>query len=185
MGTTKTRQDWTTAALAVIAATGVERLSIERLATELGVTKGSFYWHFADRSALIESALLWWEKEGTDRVIEDLGRIPDPTERLRRLLLTAFGDLEHGPVDVGLAARGSDPLVGPIIQRVMAKRVGFVTDIFAELGSTPAKARRLARIAVAAHIGHFQLRVALPGDPYLTKPSRAYIDELMDSLASS
>ncbi len=183
MGPTKTRQDWTSAALGVIASVGVERLSVERLATELGVTKGSFYWHFSDRAALIESALLWWEEQGTDRVIAELEGIADPAARLRLLLLTAFGDLEHGPVDVALAARGGDALIGPIIQRVMAKRVDFVTEIFAELGSTPAQARRRGRIAVATYIGHFQLRVALPNDRYLAKPAKPYIDELMEIIA--
>ena len=44
--------DWAEAALSAIAARGIEGVAIEPLARELGVTKGSFYWHFANRNAL-------------------------------------------------------------------------------------------------------------------------------------
>src|SRR5215211_1580023 len=71
-------EDWTKAALAAIAEKGVANVSIERLARELGATKGSFYWHFKDRPALIAAALDRWERDYTDRIIERLSEIDDP-----------------------------------------------------------------------------------------------------------
>src|SRR5215203_5175009 len=82
--------DWTRAALAAIAEKGTANVSIERLARDLGATKGSFYWHFKDRPALIEAALQRWERDYTDRIIERLREVPDPRERFRRLLESAF-----------------------------------------------------------------------------------------------
>ena len=67
-------EDWTRAALAAIADKGTAHVSVERLARELGATKGSFYWHFKDRPALIDAALQRWERDYTDRIIERLVR---------------------------------------------------------------------------------------------------------------
>src|SRR5688500_3247840 len=85
-------EDWTRAALTAIAEGGTANVSVERLARELGATKGSFYWHFKDRPALIEAALQLWERDFTDRIIERLADVPDPRERFKKLLESAFED---------------------------------------------------------------------------------------------
>lgn len=177
----RTAEEWTAAALVAIAKGGIAAVSVERLARELGVTKGSFYWHFADRAALVESAVLYWEQVATDEVIERLSQVIDPEERLRQLLLMVFSDLEHGPIDVALAARADDEIVGPVIRRVTARRVSFVASIFGQLGLTPARAERQARMALASYMGHFQLRAAMPQDKYLAKPTKAYVEQLLAS----
>ena len=53
-------QDWAQAALDVMVARGLDGVAVEPLARELGVTKGSFYWHFANRDALLDAALQLW-----------------------------------------------------------------------------------------------------------------------------
>ena len=44
----------------------------------LGVTKGSFYWHFVDRAALLQAVLARWEQRATDSVITWLAAVDDP-----------------------------------------------------------------------------------------------------------
>ena len=56
-------QDWIDAALAAIAAGGLAAVAVEPLAARLGTTKGSFYWHFASRDALLKAALANWEQQ--------------------------------------------------------------------------------------------------------------------------
>ena len=51
---------WIEAALEALADGGVEAVRVEPLAKALDVTKGSFYWHFADRRALIDAMLTSW-----------------------------------------------------------------------------------------------------------------------------
>lgn len=182
MAPRRTATDWTMAVLEAIAESGVASVSIERLAKELGVTKGSFYWHFADRGEVIESALLIWEERGTLDIIRLLQEVSDPRQRLIALLSLIVTDQEHGPIDVGLAAQADDPVVGPILQRITAARVKFVAELFAQLGLTPARAQRQARLAVASYLGHFQLQAALPGDKYLAKPSKAYLHQMAEML---
>lgn len=52
--------DWAQAALDVVATDGVNAVAVEPLARKLGVTKGSFYWHFPSRDALLHAALERW-----------------------------------------------------------------------------------------------------------------------------
>jgi AcrR family transcriptional regulator len=56
-------EDWTMAALAAIADGGLGMVAVEPLAARLGATKGSFYWHFTDRAALLDALLSEWEAE--------------------------------------------------------------------------------------------------------------------------
>src|SRR4051812_43402593 len=113
--------DWTSAALAAIGEGGIATVSVERLPTGLGATKGSFYWHFADRPALIEAALARWEAESTDAVIDALADVEDPLERFRLLLAEAFVDRPATRIDANLVADVATPAVGAALARVSAK----------------------------------------------------------------
>jgi AcrR family transcriptional regulator len=88
---------------------------VETLADRLGTTKGSFYWHFADRKALIAAALELWEREHTIEVIDHLREIPDPAERLRRLFELAFGGDVGGAISVALYANAPWPPTPPTL----------------------------------------------------------------------
>ena len=85
-------------------------MAVEPLAKELGTTKGSFYWHFADRNALLEATLGLWEARDTDRVIAAIDESQDVMTRLRNLLGLAFssvlGRLGRGRGDGGARSPG-------------------------------------------------------------------------------
>jgi len=51
---------------------GVEAVRVEKLARNLHVTKGSFYWHFRDREELLEALLREWEQELLQEIIPQL-----------------------------------------------------------------------------------------------------------------
>lgn len=176
--------DWSRAALDAIAAGGVERVTVEGLARRLGVTKGSFYWHFADRTALVASALEMWERQATLDVIGELRQISDPSARLRALFETSFGDTAHGPIDAALMARIDDPVVGPVVRRVTAQRIGFLEEVYRDLGLTAARAGVRARITYCTYVGHFQVRRSLPGDRVLAEPTPGYLRQLLETLAA-
>src|SRR5215469_649514 len=71
-----TREDWVSAALGAIATGGLAAVGVEPLATSLGATKGSFYWHFKNRDALLEAAIERWERETTTDVIAEITAAP-------------------------------------------------------------------------------------------------------------
>ncbi len=62
------RETWVRAAMQTLADAGLDGVKVETLARELGVTKGSFYWHFKDRRALLDAMLESWR----DGRIEDI-----------------------------------------------------------------------------------------------------------------
>ncbi len=86
-----TAEDWVRAALRALAKGGVGAVAVEPLAQQLGVTKGSFYWHFPTRDALLSAALEHWEKESTEAVIVAVDTIADPRDRLMRLGAAVVG----------------------------------------------------------------------------------------------
>ena len=160
--------DWTQAALDALARGGLAAVAVEPLAKQLGTTKGSFYWHFADRNALIAAALDRWETRDTDLVIAAVERSGDATTRLRDLLRLAFtaagGGAEPGTrsVELALQANAGHPLVAATLRRVSERRLTYLTTLFTELGLSSARARDRALLAYSAFLGHAQLAHATP-----------------------
>jgi AcrR family transcriptional regulator len=152
-----TSRDWTRAALRALADGGVGAIRVDVIARDLGVTRGSFYWHFADRDALIKAALELWETL-TAQIIEELGGVGDPAERLRRLIRAAFSDESVRGLQPAIMAHAGHPLVQPVLRRVTARRVGYIAAIYTELGLAPPEARRRAVAAYATYLGWLDLR---------------------------
>jgi AcrR family transcriptional regulator len=178
------KQDWLTAALGALAEGGVGAVAVEPLARRLGVTRGSFYWHFADRNTLLREALEWWELQGTEVVIERVNAIPEPRQRLRTLLHIAITEDPTSGLEPALVAYAADPVVSPVLHRVTERRVAFLTQVYAELGLPPATARHQALTAYAAYVGWVQLRRATPTAlPDLTDDPAA-LTHLVDQLVS-
>jgi AcrR family transcriptional regulator len=179
------KQDWIRAALFAIADGGTSKVAVEPLAAQLGATKGSFYWHFSNRDQLIAEALEFWERDGTDDVIEMVQPIADPGERLRRLLAIAIGyedDDAAGQADVGLLAAAHDPVVGPVLRRVADKRLDFLEGCFREIGFTAAQSRHRARMAYSTFLGWFELRRVAPHRAPTGRERDAYERVVMDLL---
>jgi AcrR family transcriptional regulator len=182
-----TAADWTEAALDALARGGLAAVAVEPLAKELGATKGSFYWHFADRQALLAETLELWERRDTDRVIAAIDDGQDAITRLRNLLKLAFSSVREssiGTVELALQASASHPLVTPTLARVTARRLATLTKLYAELGLSPASARDRGLLAYTSFLGHAQLAHATPD---LLPSGRAFanhVNQIVDALAS-
>jgi AcrR family transcriptional regulator len=176
------REAWVEAAIEAIGAGGIEAVAVEPIAIALGVTKGSFYWHFKNRSELLQATLEQWEARATAQTIEHLSTISDPAARLRMLLETALASANEDSGEVAILAAVNDPIVGPAVQRVHAARIAFLESIFSELGLTPARSRIRARIAYSAYLGHLTLQVSDGFAPTTTRAMNSYVDEFTDVL---
>jgi AcrR family transcriptional regulator len=153
--------DWADAALAALAEGGVAAVAVEPLAARLGATKGSFYWHYADRGALVDAALALWEARETDAVISELASVAEPAERLRVLFELV---LTHPAADsVALFFRDvDDPRVGAALERVTRRRLDYIVEQLQAAGVPEAQARVRAAVAYAAYVGWWQLRRIVP-----------------------
>jgi len=183
-----TAADWTEASLRALAQGGLAAVAVEPLAARLGTTKGSFYWHFAGRDALIAATLELWEQRDTEGVIAAAPPQKDPADRLRALIRLVFGSVREraGPgasVELALLATAGHPLVAPVLERVTERRLRFLTRLFADLGLSRAQARERALLAYSAYLGHLQIMRATPS---LLPSGRAFtnhLDRLADELA--
>lgn len=156
-----TAEDWEDAALNLIADQGVGAVAVEALARRLGVTKGSFYWHFRTREALLLAALERWEQYGEREVISQIEAIPDPRVRLPELFRRVAHELQPHRVYAALLKALDHPLVVPVMARVSRRRIEFLCASFAEAGLSPAQALHRARLTYAAYTGFLQLNFTL------------------------
>lgn len=151
-------QDWTDAALRALADGGVAAVRVDVLARSLGVSRGSFYWHFANRDALLQAALEQWEQTVTGQVIERMEDVESPLARFQQLVHTAFGPEAIPGLQPAIMAHAHHPIVEPVLRRVTARRIGFIAEIYQDLGLPPAAARRRAIICYATYLGWLDLR---------------------------
>jgi AcrR family transcriptional regulator len=182
----KTPEDWADAALAAIAEGGLAAVAVEPLAVRLGTTKGSFYWHFANREALLEAALALWEERTTTAILREVEQaFLDPADRFRLLVIRVVDLAEKDPIGPALASSAGHPLVGPVLSRVTRTRVDAVVSLFTELGFSPDEARSRALLAYSAYLGHSLLVHSTPEVlPEGGDPRRAYLDHVLRTLTT-
>ena len=181
-----TVEDWTAAALRALGRGGLAAVAVEPIAAELGTTKGSFYWHFANRDALLAAALRHWERTETEDVIARVGTLPAGRARVRALLGGAVGReytaSTGARVELALQPTAAHPLVAPVLERVTVRRLEYLTAQFAELGFGPDDARRRGLMAYTVYLGHAQLAHATPSAAPADLP--AYVDTVIAVLLS-
>lgn len=173
--------DWIQAALEAIEEGGLAAVAVEPLARRLGVTKGSFYHHFADRRALVAATLRAWEQRYVVDQSATFDAIEDPRERLHRLLVLAIVELEPSVIVQLLAAR-EDPDVAAALASAARQRVELLQRAFAQLGLPPAAARHRAASAYATYLGFAQLRTQSPELFDTARKLRAYVRDLEAAL---
>ncbi len=175
-------EDWEVAALEMIAEQGVGALAVEALARQLSVTKGSFYWHFRTREALLNAALERWEQFGEREIIGQIEQIPDPRQRLPELFRRVAHELQPHRVYAALLKALDHPQVVPVMARVSQRRMEFLTTVYREAGLPPEQALNRARLTYAAYVGFLQLNFTL-GLPRLGHDEfDAYVEHMIATL---
>lgn len=176
-----TPTDWARGALTAIARGGISAVAVESVAAELGATKGSFYWHFKNREALIRAALDLWEQSRTESVIEKLEHEHDPGERLRKLLEIVF---ERGPDDraeIALLADPGHPAATAAVRRVAERRTSYIAEQLEKLGWDQREAQDRAAILYYIYAGYLQTAHVAP-ELAGAGARRRYADLVIDTL---
>lgn len=151
------------AGLRVLAAGSIADVKVERLATDLGVTKGSFYWHFDDRPALLSAMCRYWVERDTEAVIVEVDGRTEPddpiaaVEQLFHLVFTPVDELDG--VEAGIREwSASDPEVAAICRTVDERRIVYVTDLLVAAGHDRNRARGRAEVLYRIVIGEYVWR---------------------------
>ena len=156
------RDAWAAAGLLALEEDGVTGVTGAGVARRLGVTRGSFYWHFASRDDLLAAVLQTWEREHSDDLLDALERIEDPRARLRALVDASTGKPASIFIRL-LDAADSEPLVADTLRRSADRRLAVIARACRETGLAPAEARRRALLMYAAYVGLAQLQRDDPG----------------------
>ena len=173
------RGAWVHAALQALAAGGPDAVRVEALAVSLGVSKGGFYWHFADRQALLEEMLDTWEKTGTEDIIARVASNPgDARAKLQKLF-----DITSSPegLAVELAVRDwsrRDSDVAGRLRRADNRRMGFVRSLFGQFCADEDDVEVRSMMSYSMVIGSYFVAVE-HGDKTRSKVLQLAIDHLL------
>lgn len=141
------RTEWLETAIDVLMDGGIRGITIDRMARILGVTRGSFYHHFADREDLLRAMLDFWESELTIRIRDEVQALRlDP----RTTLLALSRAIRHrkaAEYDVAFRAWAlHDPMARKVVRETDEIRLEYIRGLFQELGFTDMDAENRARL---------------------------------------
>jgi AcrR family transcriptional regulator len=129
------RDDFLSRALEVLSREGDSELRVDRLVAALGVTKGSFYWHFEDRVDFVRSLAEFWARWSTDRVVEELGDVEGAPKALLRMLHEHVNREHLARYDLVMRSWAThEPEVARMVESVDRTRLDFVGRLFQQLG---------------------------------------------------
>ena len=157
-------------------------VAVEPMARRLGVTKGSFYWHFPSRDALLQAALERWEQVELDEVFAQLEAITDPRARMRELFRRVAHEVRSHVIYAELVKALDHPIVQPVMQRVSKRRLDYLILAFRQVGMPRSEAQHRAHLTYAAYVGFLQLALQLRQPRLQQLEFDAYVDHVMATL---
>ncbi len=161
------RDEWLRHGLKTLAQSGDSALKADKLARALGVSRGSFYWHFKDLADYHGALLEAWREQATGAVIAEIDAAPEATDRLEKLMRRAFtGDLSLERGMRAWATHNAD--AGQMAARVDEQRVAFLTKLLDEAGVAPEASKPRALFLYWAFLG--QALAPQAGRGALTQP---------------
>jgi AcrR family transcriptional regulator len=159
-----TRGEWLTAAIRIFIEEGVASVRITRLAEELKVTRGSFYWHFADRDDLISAIVEFWARKNTAAVISAVDGIAELSAGILTLFDAWINPSIFDP-RLDLAIREwarRDAAIHKAVEKADAKRIAAISAFYTRCGYDEQEAFIRARVIYFTQIGYYALEVKEP-----------------------
>ncbi|MEH2564747.1 TetR/AcrR family transcriptional regulator [Bradyrhizobium sp. AZCC 2289] len=166
-------KDWLDQGLKTLARNGFTALKAEPLAKAMGVSRGSFYWHFADIGAFHAAILKQWREVAAEQIIANVEAASNHENPLTLLLRRVFGErlaLENAVrtwASVDAAARAA-------VQAIDQRRLGYVESLLRQSGLPAEKARARAQILYWAFLGF-----ALSDRPLPKARQQAMLEEML------
>jgi AcrR family transcriptional regulator len=129
------REDWLEQAMQVFAKDGQAGLRIQGLCAELGVSRGSFYWHFEDREDFIHALLEYWHVEYTTKATRAVDQEGGTAEEKLAKIIHVVHDRNLTRYDLVIRAFAVfDPGVARSVRKTDRHRLGFLEGLFCEMG---------------------------------------------------
>jgi len=154
-------QAWIQAAREALISGGVARVKIVPLADALGVTSGSFYWHFKDRPALLDALLDDWKANNSRAMFAAVASETDPKHQLDMLVRVWVEERDYSSA-YDSAVRDwtrSAPNVASVVREVDDQRIKLIQGIFERLGQPKLEAFIRARITYFHQVGYYAMHI--------------------------
>lgn len=153
-----TPENWIQAATEVLVDQGIDHVRVDVLATQLEVTRGSFYWHFRDREDLLRRVLRAWREQATESLTARLERAHEhPREQLRDVISLPFrGRSAARAARIELAIRAwarRDETARSAVDEADASRISYIAQLFSALGFPVLEARSRAFLLYTYVVG--------------------------------
>ncbi len=166
-------KDWLDQGLKTLTKNGFTALKAEPLARAMGVSRGSFYWHFADIAAFHAAILRHWREVAAEEIIANLETASGHDNPLALLLRQAFG----GRLALENAVRiwaTADPAARAAVQAIDRRRLDYLEKLLRDSGLAADVARAREQILYWAFIGF-----AMSDKPLPRTKQQAVTDELL------
>jgi AcrR family transcriptional regulator len=149
-----TREDWIDAAIELLTQAGIGAVSVERLATRLDVTRGSFYHHFADREDLLRAMLEYCAQRWTYEVRDQIAALGLDASTTLFALMKAIRHNRAANYDAPFRAWAlHDPLARAVVEQVDQTRLDQIQVLFAGLGFSGLDLENRARLFLYFEMG--------------------------------
>ena len=166
-------KDWLDQGLRTLAKSGFTALKAEPLAKAMGVSRGSFYWHFADIGAFHAAILAHWRDVAAEQVIANLEASSSHDDPLSLLLRRAF--VSRPELENAVRTWATlDPVARAAVRAIDRRRLGYVERLFRASGLSADMARARAQILYWAFLGF-----VISDKPLSRQRQAAVIDELL------
>ena len=147
-----TPEDWIDFALVTLAREGFRALKADVLARKLGISRGSFYWHFTDLDAFHARVITRWKHAATEAIITDIERHASPEGRLNALLHHAFG--RGGSLEIRMRTWAEDSAeAARAVNDIDRKRREYIERLLVETGIAPSAAATRAQVLYWTYLG--------------------------------
>jgi AcrR family transcriptional regulator len=166
-------KDWLDQGLRILVQKGFTALKAEPLAKAMGVSRGSFYWHFADVEAFHAAILKHWRDVAVERIIADVEAAAGNDKPLELLLRRVFG--ERLVLEKAVRSWAAvDPAARAAVQAIDRRRLSYVKGLLQSSGLSPEAAGARAQILYWAFLGF-----ALSDGPLPRARQQAVLEEML------
>ncbi|MEM6497849.1 MAG: TetR/AcrR family transcriptional regulator, partial [Pseudomonadota bacterium] len=156
------RDDWIKTGLSMLMDNGVDAVQITVLARKLGVTRGSFYWHFDSRDALLEALIGYWKQQNTNVMVDAVAG----AESLDDGILALFSVwVDHNRFDPQLdqAVRDwsrRDTQLSKVIEKEDTARIEAIAAFYERFEYTQTEAFIRARVIYFTQMSYYALDIS-------------------------
>ncbi len=180
--TKNSQLDWLEFALDILIKKGPDFLKITPLCELKGVTKGSFYHHFKNRSEFIDTLMSHWYQKMTLDFISAANTQASPLEKLKKLDQVIASHNIEAEMHIRAWAL-KEPNIAKHLEKIDQQRQDYLANCYIELGMEKTQAQDIALIAYANFLGMQQVQPKPTMETVLrvsAMASKAFMPQLND-----